>query len=331
MKTILFLLLTLLSSFAEENKGMPRPWVQSAHGIALSVSPEKSTYELAEKVSILIKLTNLKGEPKIFQRGDPFVQYNVEVFYKGQRIEVRSEVKDSLYFATSPTGRVPVGKSWTERGNLSRVYDLSNPGKYVVRVEKTFGDPENAGSTMASQKQSSLVAGTKFEVVSPPQRPDSTAVPSEDLQVRLSDNRSVEDRRREPLILRLDVVNSGREPWFYHEQPIQRGIEFEVIDSKGRVFGRNKKGDALANSSPERFNRYSGPGPRSIEFLPRGTEQLGSFRLDDYTLLVPNSSYTVRVTWKGKAYRSSKDRAEVKKAIPFEIRSESISVRTPRD
>jgi hypothetical protein len=166
------------------------------------------------------------------------------------------------------------------------------------------------------------------------QSPKSVAIPKEDLQVRLADSRSAEDRRTKPPMVRLDVTNSGREAFFYTDRPYPRGIELQVADDKGRALSLNERGKELAldtTEAPRKSAPVSEPRPRSIEFLSGQTKSFCELNLDAFTLLAPNSAISVRVVWTGNVYRSAQDRDTGKNPLPFEIRSNTISVRTPRD
>lgn len=299
-----------------------------ANAFRFSVVAGKKTYAEGAKITLLMRFGNNASKNVAIQfdhtRTEAVVTRNRIILENprgAQDFDLRAAARDT-------TIRLGEAVEWPV---FVRSVSNLEAGAYKVTFRLFLTSSKNGNDPRLGLLSHVLEASTEFDVVLASQRPDSTAIPLEDLQVRLADSRSVEDRRSKPLVIRIAVANSGREPWFYHEQFTQRGLGFEVIDSKGRMLGRNKKGEALADSSPERFIRYSGPGPRSIEFLPGLTEDLGSFNLDAYTLLAPDSSYTVRVSWKGKGYRSSKDRALGKNAIPFEIRSDAISVRTPRD
>ncbi len=299
-----------------------------AEGFRFSVVASKKIYAEGAEIILFMRLGNRTSNRSEIQ----FDSTRTQVVVTRNRVVLGKTygASDFDFRATpkNPTVRLGEALEWPifVPGLVS-----FKPGAYNAKFRLYIGNSKDATDPRPVLEGDFLEASTEFEVVQASQRPDSTAVPLEDLKVSLADSRNVDDRRDKPLILRLDVANIGREPWFYREQDKQRGIQFEITDSKDRVVGRSRKGEILADSSPERFIRYSGPGARAIEFLPGVTEHLGSFKLEDYALLAPGSFYTVHVSWKGNVYRSSTDRAARKNAVSFEIRSSALSVRTPRE
>ncbi len=89
---ILVAMLHIFTPFLHaENRGTPRPWVQTSKGVAISATTEKKVYEAGEIITLTVKQTNFSGPPKQFERGYLFGQFKVEVFRNGAEIKMDTE------------------------------------------------------------------------------------------------------------------------------------------------------------------------------------------------------------------------------------------------